>query len=379
MNVIRQKVSVQFEYAVVFTEAVFDAGNDALAQVITEREPRRVPRVFVVLDAGLLAAWPELTAAIPRWFAERAARLSLAGEPMSIPGGEACKNDPQVIDRLYRAFHSAALDRHSVVLIIGGGAVLDAAGYAAATCHRGLRQVRVPSTVLAQADSGVGVKNGVNAFDTKNFAGTFAPPYAVVADLRLLERLPLRDQRAGQAEAVKIALVRDPELFGWIEANAAALGEGRSPELHALVRRAAELHLRHIATSGDPFEMGSARPLDFGHWAAHKLERLTRHALRHGEAVAIGMRLDSRYCVEAGLLPEAEFARIDAVLARLDLPRWDAMLEDGCLLDGLDEFRQHLGGELTLTLLRGIGRAEEVHAVELERMRATVHWLKTHP
>lgn len=378
MTVLRQVVSLKFEYAVAFTEGAFDEDHHLLEQLLTEREPHRVVRVFVVLDAGLADAWPELRTAIPRWFAPRAARLQLAAAPLEIPGGEACKNDPAVVDGLHRAFHAHKLDRHSAVVIAGGGAVLDAAGYAAATCHRGLRQVRLPSTVLSQADSGVGVKNGVNAFDTKNFAGTFAPPYAVLCDLELLERLPLRDQRAGQAEAVKVALVRDADLFAWIEANAAALGAGHPAELHTLVRRCAQRHLEHIATGGDPFELGSARPLDFGHWSAHKLERLTQHALRHGEAVALGMRLDSRYCVDTGLLPESDFARIDATLAKLGLPRWHAMLEDPRLLDGLEEFRQHLGGELTLTLLGGIGKAIDVHAVDLQRMRAAIGWMKEH-
>jgi 3-dehydroquinate synthase len=240
----------------------------------------------------------------------------------------------------------------------------------------------MPTTVLGQADSGVGVKNGVNAFGAKNFIGTFAPPYAVLNDLRLLDRLSLRDRIAGQAEAVKVALIRDAGFFGWLEAGVDRLAACETEALGQLVRRCAELHLRHIGTGGDPFEMGNARPLDFGHWAAHKLESLTAHELRHGEAVAIGVLLDSRYCVEAGLLALSDFERIFALLQRLGLPCWhDQLLAPGrgprpALFDGLDEFREHLGGELTVTLLRGIGNAEEVHALEETRIRAALSWLE---
>ena len=203
-----------------------------------------------------------------------------------------------------------SIDRQSFALAVGGGAVLDAVGFAAAIFHRGVRHIRCPTTVLAQADSGVGVKNAINAFGLKNLLGTFAPPFAVINDSAFLDKLPARDKRAGIAEAVKVALIRDADFFTWLEAEAEALARFAPNVLDTLVRRCALLHMRQIAHGGDPFEMGSARPLDYGHWAAHKLEMLTRNALRHGEAVAIGIALDARYSVLAGLLPEGEELRI---------------------------------------------------------------------
>ncbi len=208
--------------------------------------------------------------------------------------------------RLQQRLVSLGVDRHAFVVGIGGGALLDPVGYAAASTHRGVRLVRVPTTVLAQNDSGVGVKNGVNAFGVKNFLGTFAPPFAVLNDSRFLRTLPPRDTIAGMAEAVKVALIRDAAFF--------ALARGATPRAGAvrarrpwrtMIRRCAELHMRHIAQGGDPFETGSARPLDFGHWAAHKLESADRHELRHGEAVAIGLALDTRYSALAGMLSAA--------------------------------------------------------------------------
>ena len=380
-DVYEQSFTVGFEYPVAFVEGALRPDEPALAWAIARREPERRHPLFFVLDGGLVGARPSL-ADDAQAYVERHAELELRAPPSVVPGGEAAKNDPGVVGALHAELVRARLDRQAAVVVIGGGAVLDAAGYAAATLHRGVRVVRLPSTVLSQCDGGVGVKNGVNAFSTKNLIGTFAPPYAVVNDLALLDTLPLRDARAGMAEAVKVALIRDAGLFDWLEANAGALARAERGLVGALVRRAAELHLSHIARAGDPFELGSARPLDYGHWAAHKLETLTRHALRHGEAVAIGIALDSRYSVEAGLLDEGSLTRICAVLETLGLPTWDDALSrrdatGGLLvLRGLEEFREHLGGELSLTMLRGLGHGVEVHQVEEAALLRALDWLR---
>jgi 3-dehydroquinate synthase len=142
--------------------------------------------------------------------------------------------------------------------------------------------------------------------------------------------------------------------------------------------RTAELHLQHIATSGDPFENGSARPLDFGHWAAHKLESMTSHRLRHGEAVAIGIALDTLYSHRTGRCDAALAERVIGALERIGLRTYDAALGARSpagrlrVLDGLTEFREHLGGDLTITLLAGAGRGVEVHAIDDAVMDACV-------
>jgi 3-dehydroquinate synthase len=297
-----------------------------------------------------------------------------------VPGGEASKNDPALIERLLEAFAAARLDRQAAVVAVGGGAVLDAAGYAASVTHRGLRFVRLPSTVLSQCDGGVGVKTSVNGFAAKNFLGTFAPPHAVIDDFSLLRSLPLRDARAGMAEAVKVALIRDPSFFEWIEAHADALARAEPEPLAALIRRCAALHLTHIARGGDPFELGSARPLDYGHWSAHKLEMLSGHELRHGEAVAIGMLLDARYAERTGRLAAADLERIASLLVRLGLPLHHAALQAQsggrlAVLRGLEDFREHLGGSLSVTLLSGIGRGAEVHAIDTPVVEEAIAWL----
>jgi len=361
-----QRISPRFEYPVYFTREVFAPENPDLAEALAREEPARRHRVFVAIDSNVIRAWPSLVDDIGRYARHWKGGMELVAEPLEMPGGEAAKNDTGRLHDLQQRWNDLGMDRQSFVVIVGGGALLDSVGYAAAVTHRGLRVVRVPTTVLAQADSGVGVKNGVNAFGKKNFLGTFAPPFAVLVDERFLETLSRRDTTAGMAEAVKVALIRDAELFGWLEENASSLATGEPESVRQLIRRTAELHLRHIATSGDPFEMGSARPLDFGHWSAHKLEALTANRMRHGEAVAIGIAIDAIYGERIGLCASDSARRVLAILERLGFSLWDDALDrtspDGRrqILDGLSDFREHLGGDLTITLLRRIGEGVEV-------------------
>jgi len=374
------RFSVPFEYEVHFTRDVFAPNNRVLVDALGRRERKR-QRFLAVLDSGLVAAWPGLEASIASYAAAHEAELELVGSPVVVPGGEDAKNDLAHVVRVQRALADGGIDRHAFCLIAGGGAVLDMAGFAAATCHRGVRVVRLPTTVLGQNDSGVGVKNGVNAFGFKNFVGSFAPPFAVVNDLAFLTTLSRRDRIAGMAEAVKVALVRDRAFFEWLCAHAGELAALEPEATACMVERCARLHVEHICTSGDPFEFGSARPLDFGHWAAHKLEGLTQHRLRHGEAVGIGLALDTRYSCEAGLLGEAEAAMIHRLLLDLGFNLYDRAFElldpsgQPRVLEGLREFQEHLGGELTVSLLRAPGQAVDVHHMDPVLIQRCIAWL----
>ena len=385
MDVILQQVRVSFALPVHFTNGVFDRENTLLASVLgTPPDPKPAAAV-VVVDDGVARAHAGLVDRIERYFQEHAGLLRLGGPVLVIPGGETAKNDPGTLDRIHTAIHSAALCRHSYVIAVGGGAVLDVVGYAAATAHRGIRLVRIPTTVLAQDDSAVGVKNGVNGFGKKNYYGTFALPFAVINDFTCLSTLEDRDWRGGLSEAVKVALIKDPALFAFIEQHAAALVARDAGIMEQVIRRSAALHVAHIANGGDPFELGSSRPLDFGHWAAHRLEHLTAHRVRHGEAVAIGLALDCTYSLLTGQLAEASWRRIIDLLIALKLPlsvqELDAHLDDPnhprSVLRGLAEFREHLGGELTLMMLGDIGRAFDVHEVHSEGMIRSVEMLRT--
>src|SRR5690606_31677250 len=283
------------------------------------------------------------------------------------PVAQSLKTPQSSVDRISESVGRYGIDRHSSIMAIGGGAVLDDVGYAAAIAHRGIRHLRVPTTVLSQNDSGMGVKNGVNYRGKKNFIGTFSPPVAVFNDDVFLTTLSHRDWLAGISEAIKVALIKDATFFGWIADHATQLHNRDREAMNYLIYRCAELHLRHIA-GADPFEFGSSRPLDFGHWSAHKLEQLSGFEIKHGEAVAIGIALDSMYSSLAGLLPSEDSQRIIDTLQAVGLPVFHPMLESSSghhpLLAGLEEFREHLGGRLTIMLLEAIGSGVEVHALD---------------
>jgi 3-dehydroquinate synthase len=372
VTVIKHQISVSFEHQVHFTFGVFDRTNPLLQTLLTGRSRRAA--ALVVVDESLAAVRSDLLQNVGNYFAANTENLHLVCPPVVIEGGERAKNSYFHVSEIHSQIERSHLDRHSYLIGIGGGALLDVAGLAAATAHRGLRHVRIPTTTLSQCDAGVGVKNGINAFGKKNFIGTFAPPWAVINDFQLLSSLSERDKRAGYAEAVKVALIRDREFFLQLERDATALAAFDPEAMRALIYRSAELHVRHIAEGGDPFEFGSARPLDFGHWAAHKLEQLSDNRIRHGEAVAAGIALDVIYSRRAGLLPAASAERALALLEALGFDLFaNEMLHldtnhQRVLLKGLEEFREHLGGELTLTLLRDLGQAVEVHEVSLPKM-----------
>ena len=376
MDAILQEIEVVFRYPVHFTQRLFSPDNPLFADVLGRGN--RPHKILVVLDAGVARRHPKLEADITRYCSAYKNQLSLVRPPLVVEGGEGVKNDPTAVANVHDAVHRFGLDRHAFVVVIGGGAVIDMAGYAAATAHRGVRLVRVPTTVLSQNDSAVGVKNSVNAFGKKNFLGTFAPPYAVLNDSDFLTTLSDRDWLGGISEAVKVALLKDAAFFDWIEAHAQDLVERDMDAMRYLVYRCAELHLHHIASSGDPFEFGSSRPLDFGHWAAHKLEALSNYETRHGEAVAVGIALDSSYAYLRGMLDEASWRRILDLFVTLKLPLATPELHDPAVLSGLSEFQEHLGGELTIMLLEGIGRGLEVHEMNQEKISESITLLETY-
>ena len=379
MSELQRSIQVNWQLRVFFTEDVFAPTNLTLKTALADVAPRKV---LVVLEDSLALAQPNLSRQIENYFSAHAEKLQLVGPPILITGGERAKNSDKFVTEIHFQIDHHHIDRHSYLIAIGGGALLDVAGFAAATAHRGVRQVRIPTTTLSQADSGVGVKNGINAFGKKNFIGTFAPPHAVINDFNFLATLEPRDKRAGYVEAVKVACIRDAKFFDELECNAGNLAAFEPAAMKRLIQRCAELHLDHIATSGDPFELGSARPLDFGHWSAHKLEQLSDFQIRHGEAVAIGVALDVIYSRQIGLLDGKSAERVLALLERLGFDLFANELlnvtSDGNLqvLGGLNEFREHLGGELTITLLREIGQGVEVHELNLPKVVEAIHELR---
>ena len=381
MQSIQQSFKVDFSYKVFFTQHLFNPDNHVLNDyLLSQASGGLIKKLLFVVDDGVAASHPQLVSQISAYL-QHITTFDLAGDVILVSGGEACKNDQALFYSLVDKIDEQGIDRHSFLVAIGGGAVLDLAGMVAAVSHRGVRHIRIPTTVLSQNDSGVGVKNGINYKGKKNFLGTFAPPAAVFNDIHFLTTLQPEDWRAGISEAVKVALIRDAAFFEWLEEHADALVNGDLPLMQELVYRCAALHVAHIGGGGDPFESGSSRPLDFGHWSAHKLEQLTGFVLRHGEAVSVGIALDSVYTSLLGWIDEAVAWRIVRLLHRFRLPVYHPLLEEqegtpSPVLKGLQEFREHLGGRLTICLLKKIGQGAEVHEIDETLLNKAVELLK---
>ncbi|MGN6435374.1 MAG: 3-dehydroquinate synthase [Agriterribacter sp.] len=379
MDYLQQSFNVKFEYKVFFTEHLFAPGNTVFLNFLKSENAETTRKIFFVIDGGVFENHTYLKEQIKNYFTGQTA-YDVIEDVLVIPGGESAKNSDKLFNSLVKAVDHYGIDRHSYIVAIGGGAILDLVGYAAAVSHRGIRHIRIPTTVLSQNDSGIGVKNGINHGGKKNFLGTFAPPVAVFNDSFFLTTLNDGEWRSGMSEAVKVALIKDKPFFEWLQLNATALSARDMEAMQYLIRRCAQLHLEHIA-SGDPFEMGSSRPLDFGHWSAHKVEQLSHFAIRHGEAVAMGIALDSAYSFVSGRLSEADAASIVRLLQDLGFsvthPLMEIENEESVVLKGLNEFREHLGGRLTIMLLVAIGRGEEVHELDATLLMQASAWLKT--
>ncbi len=370
------EIQVSFKHRILFTRDAFSLANPAVSSILFEGDGRRA---IALLEDAVASSWENLADQIHYYFS----KLDFEFQGLHIlPGGEACKADQDLLQKVWALIDEAHIDRHSYLLAIGGGAFLDAVGLAAATAHRGIRLIRFPTTTLSQDDSGVGVKNAINHFEKKNWLGTFSVPFAVINDFAFLTTQSDDNATSGLIEAIKVALVKDSSFFTWIEKNAPALKKRQTAAFEECVQRSAMLHARHIASGGDPFESGSSRPLDFGHWAAHKLEALTEYQVSHAEAVAIGLALDTLYSVAVGLLPQAKAERVLAVLLILGMdiyhPALDWMDQSGerRILSGLHEFREHLGGRLTILLLTDLGQGKDVHQMDPIRINETINELR---
>ena len=370
---------VRWNHLLHFSSDTLRTDNEVLAGAISGDDPESsLHGMIAVIDEGVLEANPSLQTNLGAYItAHRGSCPELRAIHVT-PGGEVAKQDDRLVEEILGLINEHRICRRSTVLVIGGGAVLDAAGYAAAIAHRGVRIVRMPTTVLSQADSGVGVKNGINRFGKKNFTGTFAPPNAVVCDTDLLRTLDQDEWMTGFSEVVKIALLRDRDLFDRMEKDAAEIRLRNEKVAIPYIVESARLHLEHITRGGDPFELDEARPLDFGHWSAHKLEQMTHFELRHGDAVSIGIALDSIYAGMTGLESGDSVERTIDLLRNLGLPiHHDSMNDGSTLLAGLQEFREHLGGKLTITLVTEPGRAVEVNEIDEKRMLRAIEELSS--
>lgn len=372
----RDRRSIDFSFSVPFVHRL-RLTNDVLGADF--------PQLLGVLEAGEAAtskvlliaesALAEVTRIVRQRLSE-ADTIELVTSEVFVDGGEELKNSSSVVKQLLQRINDANLDRRSYIVAIGGGAMLDAVGFAAAIAHRGIRLVRLPTTTLAQADSGVGVKNAINCFDKKNWIGTFAVPWAVINDTGLLASLSDRDFQSGFSEAVKVSLLKDGDQFAWLCDHAADICSRDMMVAKRAIEQSCLLHLQHITEGGDPFEMLEARPLDFGHWSAHRLESLSSYQIRHGEAVAIGVAIDCVYSMIKFGFPESDMMRVCQCLSSLGMQLChETIYPIERLMLGLEEFRQHLGGRLTITMLQSIGEPINIHEIDKAAMKSAIEKL----
>ena len=380
--------SVPYRHRVWFCDNVFESSRDILSSCFVDLDNESATRgngpggqdpskVQIWVDSAVSASNPDFIDSLRDWI-DAESGLELTRPVEIVFGGEDCKNDSSVVQNLLAAINQDQLDRRSYIVVVGGGAVLDVVGFAAAVAHRGIRLIRFPSTTLAQADSGVGVKNAVNEFGKKNWKGAFAVPWAVVNDYCLLESLPKSTFVSGFSEAVKVALLKSRSSFDFLCDNAEQIRGGEKQVASQAIRESAEHHLRHIVDGGDPFEVMEARPLDFGHWSAHKIEAISGYSVPHGDAVSIGLAVDVLYSVSQLGLDQKSALRVIDCLRRLGLPVWSSILDQqrDQLLLGLEEFRQHLGGRLTVTMLADIGKPVNVYSIDYQAVANVIEELR---
>lgn len=382
MHIIQQSFKVSYNYPVIFTENMFDLQNESL-KICFGNNYNINTKIIFAIDTTFLSNNIGLFDKIKKYFNFHLSAFKIIDKWIEIDGGESAKNDSNIVDTILENVHLHAIDRHSYICVLGGGSVIDTVGFAAALAHRGIRLVRIPTTTLSQNDAAIGVKNSINAYKKKNFTGTFAPPFAVINDFNFLYTLSDRDWRCGIAEAIKVALIKDISFFENIKNDATLLANRNMPVMQKLIIRCADLHLQHIA-SGDAFEQGSARPLDFGHWAAHKLEYLTYFELKHGEAVAIGIAIDSVYSYLINNITKSELLQILDTLIQVGFDIFNPHLlhkdskDNYLIINGLEEFREHLGGQLCVTILASIGKGIEVQSLDKKTLIDSINFLKNY-
>jgi len=353
-------------YPVTMARNIFSRGNHELTDLIGRR------KTLFIIDRGIGKGQLEAVKDYVRW--SNAINKEINAVFLRVPGGETVKMNMKYVRQIIRRARQAGLDRKSVFVIVGGGATLDMGSFAADIFHRGAAHIKIPTTLLSQVDAGISMKNGINSDGRKNLLGTVSAPEAVLVDPTFLYTLRTRVISQGFAEMIKAALMRDGRYFEQIEAYYQELLQRTfSRTMEDLIWRAIEIHLTEI--NNDPFEQKLERPLAFGHVWAHWLENITNNRLSHGEAVGIGMAIDTQISEQRGLINQETRDRVINLIQRVGLPIYDSAAVTDDYTDVLEEFRQHLGGKLTVGLLNFIGSRVDVDDITKEEIKAAINFL----
>ena len=320
-------------------------------------------RMFVVTDGNVLRLYG-------RAFMSRLASGGCTAELLDVPAGERSKASG-TLGRLYTKLFRGGVRRDSLVIALGGGVIGDLAGYLAATALRGVRLVQIPTTLLAQVDSSVGGKVAIDHPAGKNLIGAFHQPSAVYIDPEVLRTLPPEEFRAGLAEVIKIAAALDAPFFVQLERNASRLRRDNTPLLARVIETA--VALKATVVERDERETGLRRILNLGHTVAHALEASSGFAIRHGEAVAVGLACEARIAVELGLLAHADARRLEALLAATGLPvAPPRRINERTFLAAMSLDKKAVAEGTRFVLLRRIGESAHGVAVPITLVRKTM-------
>src|SRR5437868_14229810 len=326
-------------------------------------------RVAIVTDRNVAKHWLEKTEA-------SLSEAGIATSRIIVDEGEGSKTYAG-LEQVSEALISAKIERNDLVVALGGGVIGDLAGFAAAILRRGVDLVQVPTSLLAQVDSSVGGKTGINSPQGKNLLGAFHQPVMVIADTAVLDTLPPRQCRAGYAEVAKYGVLGDEGFFSWLEANHADVFAGGPAREHAI---ATSCRAKAAIVARDERETGDRALLNLGHTFGHALEAATGFSDRlfHGEGVAVGMVLAAQFSAELGMLPQADVERIERHLAGVGLPTHlqdiagfaqEGLADADALLALMAQDKKISRGRLTFILLEAIGRAVIAPDVEPSLVR----------
>jgi len=320
-------------------------------------------KMFVVTDDNVLRLYG-------RDFMSRLASGGCTAALLDVPAGERSKGSG-VLGRLYTKLFRGGVRRDSLVIALGGGVIGDLAGYLSATALRGIRFVQIPTTLLAQVDSSVGGKVGIDHAAGKNLIGAFHQPSAVYIDPEALRTLPPEEFRAGLAEVIKIAVALDAPFFVQLERNAARLRRDNTPLLTRIIETA--VALKASVVERDERETGLRRVLNLGHTVAHALEAESGYAIRHGEAVAIGMACEAKIATALGLLSQSDSARLEALLEATGLPvAPPRRINERTFMAAMSLDKKAVADENRFVLLRRVGESSHGVAVPAELIRKTM-------
>jgi 3-dehydroquinate synthase len=326
-------------------------------------------------DVSAMIVTDETVAGHHLWAAEAALNARVRAQPVIVAPGEGSKSW-RVLESVCEALLAARIERGDLIIALGGGVVGDLAGFAAAIVRRGLDVVQVPTTLLAQVDSAIGGKTGINSTHGKNLIGAFHQPILVIADTALLDTLPARAFRAGYAEVVKYGVIGDAGFFAWLEGNWREVFAGGPAREHAI---AVSCRAKAATVARDERETGERALLNFGHTFGHALEAATgyRDRLLHGEAVAVGMALALEFSAHLGLLRRVEAERVIRHLAEVGLPTRLSMIpgtlpQADLLIDLMAQDKKVRRGKLTFILARAIGSSVVAPDIDVAELRAFI-------